>query len=254
MLEIRQLTRRFKGLVAVNSIDFNIDSGELVGVIGPNGAGKTTFFNLITGFIKPTSGHIIFEGKDITGLSPHIIAKAGIVRTFQLDRIYHDLTVLQNVAVSSHLHAKIGFIEAIFSTPGYRRKYSSIYEQSLQTLNFLGLASKKDALANSLSHGYQKLLGISIALAAKPRLLLLDEPLAGMNPTEVARTLEIIRDIRQQGTAILLIEHNMRAVMRTCDRLMVLNFGTVIARGSCEDIQKDPNVIQAYLGAKKNAA
>jgi len=254
MLETRQLSKHFKGLVAINNVDFNVGQKELVGVIGPNGAGKTTFFNLVTGFLKPTSGKILFEGRDITGKSPHAIAGMGIVRTFQLDRIYHDFTVLANVEIASHLQARIGFIESIFKTRPYRKKEQSARENAMQILQFLGFQDKKDELARNLSHGHQKLLGIAVALAAKPKLLLLDEPLAGMNVQEVGHTLELIRQIRAEGTGVLLIEHNMRAVMSTCDRLLVLNFGTEIARGTCEEIQRNKDVIQAYLGAKRNAA
>jgi branched-chain amino acid transport system ATP-binding protein len=254
MLETRHLTKHFKGLIAINNVDFNIGTKEIVGVIGPNGAGKTTFFNLVTGFLKPTSGRILFEGKDITAKPPHKIAGMGIVRTFQLDRIYHNFTVLENVEIASHLQARIGFFESIFKTPPYWRKEKSAWENAMQILLFLGLQDKKNELARNLSHGHQKLLGIAVALAAKPRLLLLDEPLAGMNSQEVAHTLELIQSIRAKGAAVLLIEHNMRAVMCTCDRLLVLNFGTEIARGTCEEIQKNKDVIQAYLGAKRNAA
>jgi branched-chain amino acid transport system ATP-binding protein len=254
MLETRQLSKHFKGLVAINNVDFNINKGEIVGVIGPNGAGKTTFFNLVTGFLKPTSGRISFEGRDITGKPPYTIAGMGIVRTFQLDRIYHEFTVLENVEIASHLQARISFLESIFKTRLYRKKEKMASENATQILQFLGLQDKREELARNLSHGHQKLLGIAVALAAKPRLLLLDEPLAGMNVQEVGHTLELIREIRTRGTAVLLIEHNMRAVMSACDRLMVLNFGTEIARGTCEEIQRNKDVIQAYLGAKRNAA
>jgi branched-chain amino acid transport system ATP-binding protein len=254
MLETKLLTKNFKGLVAINNVNFNINNGEIVGIIGPNGAGKTTLFNLITGFLKPTSGKVIFEGKNISGKSPYAIAGAGIVRTFQLDRIYHTFTVAENVAISSHLQARIGFLEAIFKTPQYWEKDRSAAKHALRILKFLGLEDKKDELAHNLSHGHQKLLGIANALAANPKLLLLDEPLAGMNAQEVNRTLDIIRDIRNNGTSVLLIEHNMRAVMCICDRLLVLNFGTEIARGTCDEIQKNPDVVKAYLGTNRNAA
>jgi branched-chain amino acid transport system ATP-binding protein len=254
MLETNKLTKHFKGLKAVSNLDMNVNDGEIVGIIGPNGAGKTTVFNLITGFLKPTDGEVIFKGKDITDLKPYLIARSGIVRTFQLDRIFHDFTVLQNTVVASHLYANIGFWEAALHSPGYRQKAKNAYEHAMEILKFIGLEDKKDEIARNLPHGHQKLLGIAIALAANPKLLLLDEPLGGMNPAEVDTTLDIIAEIRKRGTAILLIEHNMRAVMCTCDRLIVLNFGTEIARGTCEEIQKNPEVIKAYLGTGEHAA
>jgi branched-chain amino acid transport system ATP-binding protein len=249
MLETQKLTKHFKGLSALNNLDLNINEGEIVGIIGPNGAGKTTVFNLISGFLNPTSGRIMFGGKDIAGQKPHAIAKIGIVRTFQLDRIYHHFTVLQNVVTASHLHANIGFWEATLNTSRYRKKDKSIWDYAMKILQFIGLDHKKDEMAQHLSHGHQKMLGIAIALAANPKLLLLDEPLAGMNPTEVVRSCEIIGEIRKRGTAVLLIEHNMSAVMSTCDRIVVLNFGKEIARGSPEEVRQNKDVIRAYLGA-----
>jgi branched-chain amino acid transport system ATP-binding protein len=254
MLETRKLTKDFKGLRAVSNLDLNIDSQEIVGIIGPNGAGKTTTFDLITGFLQPTSGDIIFEGEDITGRKPHMIAKSGIIRTFQLDRIFHNFTVLQNVVAASHLCARIGFWEAVLNTSRYNKKDKNTWDYSRKILEFVGLDDKKDEIARNLSHGHQKMLGIAIALAANPKLLLLDEPLAGMNPTEVARTLEIIAEIRGRGIVVLLIEHNMRAVMSICDKIVVLNFGTEIARGSPEELKQNEEVIRAYLGAGEYAA
>ncbi len=254
MLETKKLTKNFKGLCAVSNLDLSLEEGEIVGIIGPNGAGKTTVFNLLTGYLQPTSGRVVFEGKDITGHSPHTIARDGVVRTFQLDRIFHDFSVIQNVVTASHLFAGINFWESTFNTPGYRKKDQNAWDHARQIVRFVGLESKQNETARNLSHGHQKLLGIAIGLAAKPKVLLLDEPLGGMNPNEVDAALKIIRDIRQQGTAILLIEHNMRAVMSVCDRLIVLSFGTEIARGTPEEVQNNKEVIQAYLGAGKYAA
>jgi branched-chain amino acid transport system ATP-binding protein len=254
MLETRKLTKDFKGLRAVSNLDLTIHAQEIVGIIGPNGAGKTTTFDLITGFLQPTSGNIIFEGEDITGQKPHMIAKSGIVRTFQLDRIYHNFTVLQNVVVASHLYARISFWEAVLNTSTYNKKDKNTWDRSREILEFVRLYDKKDEIARNLSHGHQKTLGIAVALAANPKLLLLDEPLAGMNPTEVARALEIISEIRGRGIVVLLIEHNMRAVMSICDRIVVLNFGTEIARGSPEELKQNEEVIRAYLGAGEYAA
>lgn len=254
MLQVRKLTKNFKGLCAVSDLDLDIGAGEIVGIIGPNGAGKTTVFNLITGFLRPTRGEVIFEGRDLTGLKPHVIARDGIVRTFQLDRIFHDFSIMQNVIAASYLHAGMGFWGAAFDSSAYRKKYAETREQALKVLQFVGLADRKDEIARNLSHGHQKLLGIAIGLVAGPKLLLLDEPLGGMNPAEVDQTLQIIGEIRRRGTDILLIEHNMRAVMKICDRLVVINFGVEIARGTPDEIKANPEVIQAYLGTGEHAA
>lgn len=251
MLETKNLTKNFKGVQAVNNLNLNVDSGEIVGLIGPNGAGKTTVFNLITGYIRPSKGKVILNGKDITGQKPYLIAKHGIIRTFQLDRIFYNFSVLQNIETASYLYARIRFSEAALNTSGYRKKYSEISKSAQEILKFVGLNNKKDEIARNLSHGHQKLLGIAIALAAHPKVLLLDEPLGGMNSEEVERTLEIIGEIRKQGTAILLVEHDMQAVMKISDRIVVLNFGMEIARGLPEEIQKNQEVIQAYFGTKR---
>jgi branched-chain amino acid transport system ATP-binding protein len=253
MLATKRLTKYFKGLCAVSNLDLNIGAGEIVGLIGPNGAGKTTVFNLVTGFLKPTSGEILFEGKDIVGEKPHVIAKSGIVRTFQLDRIFHDFTVLQNVATASHLYANIGFWEATFNTSGYQKRNNNTWEHAREILQFVGLDDRKDEIAQNLPHGHQKLLGIAVALAANPKLLLLDEPLGGMNPVEVTRTLELIAKIRERGIGVLLIEHNMRAIMSICNRIVVLSFGTEIARGLPDEVRQNEEVIKAYLGAGEHA-
>jgi branched-chain amino acid transport system ATP-binding protein len=251
MLETKRLTKHFKGVQAVSNLDLKVEAGEIVGIIGPNGAGKTTVFNLITGYLQATKGEVIFDNKEITGQKPHIIAKHGVVRTFQLDRIFHNFSIFQNVATASHLYATIGLWEAAFNTSGYCKKNRNTSEHAKKILKFMRLDDKEDEIARNLSHGHQKLLGIAIALAANPKVLLLDEPLGGMNPVEVGRTLEIIAEIRKQGTAILLVEHNMQAVMKICDRIVVLNFGIEIMQGSPEKVQKDKEVIQAYLGTKR---
>jgi branched-chain amino acid transport system ATP-binding protein len=254
VLETRRLTKDFKGLRAVSDLDLSVDAEEIVGIIGPNGAGKTTVFNLLTGFLQPTRGEILFRGEKIGGLKPHVIARLGIGRTFQLDRIFHEFTVLQNVVIASHSYAKIGFWEAAFNTSAYRKKDGNTYSYAEKILRFVGMDDKIDEVAGNLPHGHQKLLGIAIGMASNPKLLLLDEPLAGMNPAEVARALEVVSQIRRQGIAVLLIEHNMRAVMSICDRLVVLNFGEEIARGSPDEIRKNGQVAQAYLGIGEHAA
>jgi branched-chain amino acid transport system ATP-binding protein len=248
MLEIKGLTKYFGGLAAVSNLDMNVNQGEIVGLIGPNGAGKTTAFNLITGFVRPTKGQIIFEQSDITGQTTHSIAEKGIVRTFQQTAFLPGLTVLQNILVSCHLHPKAGVWEAIFNLPSYRKKEQYAFNHAMDILQFLGLDSIKDELTQNLPHGYQRLLGIAITLGANPKLLLLDEPLSGMNAAEVRESLTFINRIRSAGTTVLLVEHNMRAVMELCDRILVLNFGRKIAEGLPDEIRRNKDVIEAYLG------
>lgn len=254
MLEIRGLTKRFGGLVAVAGLDLTVNQGELVGLIGPNGAGKTTVFNLITGFLRPTSGKVIFEGKNVTGRKPHSIAEKGIGRTFQATSLFPYLTVLQNIIAACHLRPKIGFWEATLHTSSSHRKEELSLGRALEITKFVGLDGVKDIPAQSLPHGHKRILGIAIALAAEPKLLLLDEPITGMNAEEVSEAIAVIRRIWQRGTTILVIEHNMRAAMSLCQRLVVLNFGKKITEGSPEDVRKNKDVIQAYLGVGKHAA
>jgi branched-chain amino acid transport system ATP-binding protein len=249
MLEIKGLTRHFGGLVAVNGLDISINQGELVGLIGPNGAGKTTVFNLITGVLRPTSGRIMFNGKDITGQKPHSIAEKGIVRTFQSTSLFPDFTVLQNVTAACHLKPRVRFLEAALHIASSHNKEKIVLSRALEITKFVGLDAVKDVSSQSLPHGHKRILGIAIALAAEPKLLLLDEPLSGMNAEEVANAVVLINSIWQRGTTILLIEHNMRAAMSLCQRLVVLNFGKKIAEGSPVEIRGNTAVIQAYLGA-----
>jgi branched-chain amino acid transport system ATP-binding protein len=253
-IETSALSKSFGGLTAVNNLNLKVAKEEIVGLIGPNGAGKTTIFNLLAGFLKPTGGKIIFEGRDITSKTPYSRVKLGLARTFQLVRLFKDFTVMRNMVTASYLHPGLGFAEAIFYTPGYRRKEKQIAENSLQILRFLGLENIKNEVVRNLPHGTQKLVGIALAMATRPKLLLLDEPLAGMSPAEVSGTLNIIRELRKRGTTILLIEHNMAAVMNICDRIVVLNFGTEIASGSPDAVSQNKDVIQAYLGVSENAA
>lgn len=248
MLEIEGLTKNFGGLCAVNNLDLSIQKEDLVGLIGPNGAGKTTVFNLVTGFLRPSKGKIVFEGRDITGNNPHYIAKIGIIRTFQSDKIFPDFTVLQNIKTACYLYPKIGLLEAAFHTSSCRKKEEFAYSRSLEIAEFTGLNTMINILACNLPHGYKRILGIAIALAAKPKLLILDEPLSGMNNTEVYVAIELIKKIWRQGITILLIEHNMKAAMSLCRRIAVLNFGKKMTEGPPDEIVKNQEVIQAYLG------
>ncbi len=249
MLETRKLTRNFGGISAVNNLDITIGPGEIVGLIGPNGAGKTTFFNLVTGFLQPTKGQILFRGKDIAGKKPHTIAAAGMARTFQIAKLFPNFSALQNLLAATHLYTRTNLLETVFRTSRFRKNEAEALNLAMGTLHFLGLEPFKDENAGTLPHAHQKLLGIGVGLATRPKLLLLDEPLEGMNPKEVSSTLGIIREIRAGGVTILLIEHNMRAVMSVCDRIVVLNFGQEIARGTPAEVKQNRNVIQAYLGA-----
>jgi branched-chain amino acid transport system ATP-binding protein len=254
MLETEGLSKFFGGLEAVSEVDMSVKPGEKLGLIGPNGAGKTTFFNLVSGTLRPTKGRITFEGRDITGKSPHYIARKGIVRTFQGTNIYPDFTVLENVVLSCHLKPGIGLFETVLSTAGSRRKEKAILQRSQEILELVGLDRLAHVAAKSLAHGHKRILGIAIALAAEPRLLLLDEPLGGMNASEVSETMGLIDRLWQKGITILLIEHNMRATMNLCQRIIVLNFGRKIAEGSPVDIRTNADVIKAYLGAGGHVA
>jgi branched-chain amino acid transport system ATP-binding protein len=246
LLEARDLSKRFGGLAAVSSFDLSVEPGEIVGLIGPNGAGKTTCFNLLSGFLSPTSGSVEFVGEDITGRRPHEIVARGLVRTFQHTILFQELSVLENVLLGLHLHSRMGPRHLLFS----RRAFpSDEVALSREVLEFTGLAADADQLARNLPHGHQRVLGIAMALAARPRLLLLDEPVTGMNLEESARVMNLVKTIRDRGTTILLVEHNMKAVMGTCERIVVLNFGQKLAEGPPAEVSTNAEVIRAYLGA-----
>lgn len=252
LLEVSGLTKYFGGLAAVSQFDMHVNEGEIAGLIGPNGAGKTTLFNLVTGVLRPTRGKVMFDGNDITNKKPHQVAELGIGRTFQLNPLFANFTVLQNVSASFHLHPRSSLLDIYFNTATYRNNEAYILEQSLEILKLVGLDQVKDELAKNLPHGYQKMLGIARALAVKPKLLLLDEPIAGMNPDEIDFTMTGIRKTRQKGTTIVVVEHNMR-IMDLCDRVVVINFGKKITEGLPKEVRENQEVIQAYFGGEHAA-
>lgn len=248
MLRVEHVTQKFGGLTALSEINISLGHGEIVGVIGPNGAGKTTLFNLITGIYSPCEGRIYLEGVDISGKKPYHIAELGISRTFQNIRLFKKLTVMDNVKVGMHTRTKSGLIDALFKTRRRRKEEREGDERTLEILDFLHLKELRYHLAESLPYGAQRRLEIARCLATNPRVILLDEPAAGMNEQETLELMEIIRRLKEDGYTILLIEHDMKFVMNICDRLYVLDYGQQIAEGLPEEIRSNQKVIEAYLG------
>ncbi|NLY89910.1 MAG: ABC transporter ATP-binding protein [Firmicutes bacterium] len=249
LLKVEDLSLSFGGLRAVSGFNLEIKPGELVGLIGPNGAGKTTVFNILTGFYQPQEGRVFFDGTEITGLGCHRINRLGIGRTFQNIRLFNELTVLENVKIAYQYAGGYSWRHTIFRTGSYRRYEQEIAEWALSRLEILDLAGKAEEIAKNLPYGEQRRLEIARALAGRPKLLLLDEPAAGMNPQETMELLELIQWLRQEfSLTILLIEHDMSLVMKLCERILVLDYGMTIAEGSPEEIRNNPRVIEAYLG------
>lgn len=255
MLRIDDMTMRFGGVIAANQFNANIQKGEIVGLIGPNGAGKTTIFNVITGVYKPTEGEIIFspneEDLDITGLRPDEIAKLGICRTFQNIRLFNELSVLDNVFIGNHLRLKSNIFSSVLRLPNYRREEKEMYEKSLYLLEKVDLKDEMNEKAYSLPYGKQRRLEIARALATEPKLLLLDEPAAGMNPQETRELMDFIEEIKEEfDLTIFLIEHHMEVVMGISNKILVLDHGVLIAEGEPWEIQENERVIEAYLGVE----
>ena len=248
MLKLSNVSKSFGGLSVLQDVSFKVPEGQVFGLIGPNGAGKTTVFNLITGLLAPDGGAIDFSGNSLVGVKPHQITRLGLGRTFQNIRIFKEMTLIENVVVGMHAHLNYGVPGWLFSLPGFRAQEREARERAHELLGWVGLDAKAHATADKLSYGDQRKLELARALATQPKLLLLDEPVAGMNSAEKLALMGVITEIAQRGFTVFMIEHDMRFVMGLCERIAVLNFGKIIAEGTPEQIKNNPDVIEAYLG------
>lgn len=252
ILEVRDLTMRFGGLTAVDGLHFAVDKGTIHGLIGPNGAGKTTTFNMISGFYKPTAGEILFKGDTINGMPMHEVARRGLVRTFQHSTLFAELSVLENALVGTHIEFRPRILAALTGADAKNRKAAEA--RAREALDFFGLGEYADDLAGDMSHGHQRALGMAVALASRPEIVILDEPFTGMNPEETKRMMELMIKLKDSGVTILLVEHDMHAIMGLCDKITCMSFGKFLAEGGPLEIRNHPDVIEAYLGGARHVA
>jgi len=253
ILETKNLTKAFGGLRALQDVSISVHEGEFVGLIGPNGAGKTTLLNSIVGIVRPTSGRIFLGGQDVTGHKPHQIAERGIAKTFQLVTLFEGSTVLENILVACSMKSRIAFWTSVLDTPNNKRKNAQMLDRALGILQLVGIVELKDEIASTVSHGHRRLLQLAMALVLSPRVLLLDEPAAGMSGVEIKSMMNLVKEEQHNGVGVILIEHNMSVIQNYCDRVVVLNYGQKIAEGTPEQISINDDVIKAYLGGVEGA-